>query len=237
MGKRIIAQARGKGSPTYKAPSFKYKGSAKHRSITTDEMPGVVVDLVSCRGHSAPLALVEYEDLEYNLLLAPEGIKVGDQILSETETQTAGNIMKLQNIPVGALVYNIEMKPGDGGKFCRAAGTFAKVVGHSEDHVTVQLPSKKKKTFHKTCRANIGIVAGSGKTDKPLLKAGNAFYKMKAKNKLYPKVSGGAMNAVDHPFGNKRSSRKSKARVAPRNAPPGRKVGMVRASRSGRKKK
>ena len=60
---------------------------------------------------------------------------------------------------------------------------------------------------------------------------------MKAKNRLYPKVSGGSMNAVDHPFGNKRSSRKSHARVAPKNAPPGRKVGMIRARRTGRKKR
>ena len=63
------------------------------------------------------------------------------------------------------------------------------------------------------------------------------FFKMKAKNHLYPRTASCAMNAVDHPFGNKRSSRKSKARVAPKNAPPGRKVGMIRARRTGRKKK
>ena len=72
---------------------------------------------------------------------------------------------------------------------------------------------------------------------KPLLKAGNAYYKMKAKNKLWPRSSASAMNAVDHPFGNKRTSRKSKARPISKNAPPGRKVGTVAARRTGRKKR
>lgn len=237
MGKRIIAQARGKGGPTYKAPSFRYKGQAKHRSLTEEAVVGTVVDLIKCQAHSAPLAIIEYEDLEYSLMLAPEGIRIGDLVSAGSQDLEVGNTLALNDIPEGALIYNLEAKPGDGGKFCRAAGTFAKVLSRSDKYVTVQLPSKKKKVFHMNCRANIGTIAGSGMQDKPLLKAGNAFYKMKAKNKLYPRVSGGAVNAVDHPFGNKRSSRKSKARVAPRNAPPGRKVGMVRARRTGRLKK
>ena len=77
---------------------------------------------------------------------------------------------------------------------------------------------------------------GNVRLDKPFLTAGRKFFKMKATNKLWPRSSGAKMNAVDHPFGNKRSSRKSKARVAPKNAPPGRKAGMIRARRTGRKK-
>ena len=82
----------------------------------------------------------------------------------------------------------------------------------------------------------MGIIAGGGRLEKPLLRAGTKFYKMKAKNKLWPKVSGNAMNAVDHPHGNKRSQRKSKAKPVSRHAPPGRKVGAVAARRTGRKK-
>jgi len=134
------------------------------------------------------------------------------------------------------MIFNIESIPGDGGKFVRSSGTFAKVVSQMKDTVIVQLPSKKRKEFHPKCRASIGVVAGGGRPEKPLLKAGNSFFKMKAKNKLWPKVSGSAMNAVDHPFGNKRTSRKSKAKPISRNAPPGRKVGMVAARRTGRKK-
>ena len=238
MGKRIIAQARGKGGPRYKAPSFQYKGKAKHRSYTKGSVTGTVVDFIKCRAHSAPLAIVEYDDQEYNLMLAPEGMKVGDNVSAGTEAQKSlGSTVQLKDIPDGALVYNIECNPGDGGKFCRSAGTFAKVMSRTEDKIIIQLPSKKKKTFHNACRANIGVIANSGRHEKPLVKAGNAYYKMKAKNKLYPKVSGGAMNAVDHPFGNARSSRKSKAKVAPRNAPPGRKVGMIKAKRTGRSKR
>jgi large subunit ribosomal protein L2 len=238
MGKRIISQARGKGGPTYKAPSFKYKGSAKHRSFTVEEIKGQVVDIIKCPAHSAPLAIIEYEDQELNLMIAPEGLRVGDIInTGGIKDFSNGSCAFLKDVPEGTMVYNLELKPGDGGKLCRAAGAFAKVVSKINNEVVVILPSKKKKIFHINCRANIGVIAGGGFKDKPLTKAGNSFYKMKAKNKLYPKVSGGAMNAVDHPFGNARSSRKSNAKVVSRHAPPGRKVGMVAARRTGRKKK
>ena len=114
---------------------------------------------------------------------------------------------------------------------------FARVVARTPSRVIVQLPSKKQKSFNPECRASIGIVAGGGRTEKPLLKAGTRYYKMKAKNKLWPKVSGASMNAVDHPFGCTRSLRKSKSRPISKNAPPGRKVGMVGARRTGRRKK
>ena len=147
-----------------------------------------------------------------------------------------GNVLPLQNIPEGALVFNIELKPGDGGKFVRSSGTFARVLSQLKEGVVIQLPSKKKKTFHPECRASLGVIAGGGRKDKPMLKAGKKFFAMKAKNKLWPKVSGNAQNAVDHPFGTSRSQRKSKARPAPHNAPPGRKVGMIRPRHTGRNK-
>ena len=126
--------------------------------------------------------------------------------------------------------------PGDGGKFIRSAGTFGKVVSKIDNKVTISLPSKKEKLFSADCRANIGVVAGGGKLEKPLLKAGNAYYKHKASNKLWPKVSGTSMNAVDHPFGGSSSAHKGKPTVAPKNAPPGRKVGKVRPRRTGKQK-
>ena len=82
----------------------------------------------------------------------------------------------------------------------------------------------------------IGVVAGGGRVEKPFLKAGKKFFAMKAKNKYWPKVSASAMNAVAHPFGNKRTLRKSKAKPAPKNAPPGRLVGAIRPRRTGRRK-
>ena len=147
-----------------------------------------------------------------------------------------GNILPLKDIPEGTLIHNIESKPGDGGKFVRTSGAYARVASKLRTKVVISLPSKKQKEFDLRCRASIGIVAGGGRTEKPFLKAGNRYYKMKAKNKLYPIISGCSQNAVDHPFGNARSQRKSKAKPIPKNAPPGRKVGAVGSRRTGRKR-
>ncbi|RME77642.1 50S ribosomal protein L2 [Candidatus Woesearchaeota archaeon] len=236
MGKNLIQQARGKGSPRYRAPSFKYRGEAKHPLRSKELVEGTIIDLVHCRGHSAVLAACEYDNGEYRYAIAPEGVRVGDtvQVGSGAELKE-GNVLPLGELPEGSLVCNIEGVPGDGGKFVRASGTFARVGSQLKDKVVVILPSKKRKIFHKNCRAMLGIVSGGGRTEKPLLKAGKAHFKAKAKNQLYPVVSGNAQNAVDHPFGNKRSSRKSKATPTSRNAPPGRKVGMIAARITGQK--
>jgi large subunit ribosomal protein L2 len=238
MGKNLIQQARGTGSPTYRAPSFRYKGEAKHHPYTKETVQGTIIDILHCQGHSAPLAKVQYDDGESVLLLAPEGIKVGDTVTSGAEAEAkAGNTLPLAQIPEGTLIYNIEGVPGDGGKFVRASGTFAKIVTKLKDGIVIQLPSKKSKQFNANCRASIGVVAGGGRLEKPFLKAGQAYFKHWAKNKKYPHIGGSSQNAVDHPFGNKRSLRKSKARPTSRNAPPGRKVGMIAARRTGRKTK
>lgn len=234
MGKNLIQQARGKGSPTYRAPSFRYKGEAR---VPNKEMTGTIIDIVKCQGHSAPLIEIKYNDDSVGLMIAAENMKVGDnvQIGANVENKSQ-NTMPLSMIPEGTLIFNIESQPGDGGKFARAGGVAAKVVTKLQNKVIVMLPSKKQKEFHPQCKATIGVVAGGGRLEKPILRAGFKFFKMKAKNKLWPIMAGSAQNAVDHPFGNKRTSRKSKAKPAPHNAPPGRNVGMIRPRRTGRKK-
>jgi large subunit ribosomal protein L2 len=237
MGKRLIQQARGKGGPTYRAPSFRYLGEAKYIPKNNQTLNGKIIDIVKCQGHSSPLVYVEYDNGQSCYLIAAENIRLGDglQMGSEAEIKS-GNVVPLENIPEGTFIFNIELKPGDGGKLVRSTGTFARILGVAKDGIMVQLPSKKKKVFNPLCRASIGIVAAGARKEKPFLKAGNKYYAMKAKNKLWPIVSGSAQNAVDHPFGNKRSSRKSKARPAPKNAPPGRKVGMLHPKHTGRNK-
>ncbi|MFT7615468.1 MAG: large subunit ribosomal protein L2 [Candidatus Woesearchaeota archaeon] len=238
MGKRIIAQRRGKGSSRYRAHSFKFKGSAKHPRLADGEQNGIIIDLIKCPAHTAPLAQVEYEGGEMCLMLAGEGMSVGDSVYTGSQGDAAaGNTMSLSSIPEGTLIYNIEGVPGDGGKFVRASGTFARVVTKGAKGIVIKLPSRKQKIFNEKCRATIGVLAGGGRLEKPLLKAGTMHYKMKARNHLYPRTSAGAMNAVDHPFGNKRSLRKSNATPVSRHAPPGAKVGMIAARRTGRKKK
>ncbi len=238
MGKNLIQQARGKGGPRYRAPSFKYKGPAVHKNLSEKQIQGEIIDFIKCRGHSAPLAKVKYEDGEQVLMLAAEGLKVGDTVSTGAGAEVkSGNTMTLNDVPEGTLIYNIENSPGDGGKFCRASGTFARVLTKIANKVVVELPSKKQKTFQKNCRASVGIIARGGRTEQPFLKAGRKYYAMKAKNKLWPIVGGQSMNAVDHPHGGTNSAKKNYPYTVSRNAPPGAKVGAIAAKRTGRKKR
>ena len=102
--------------------------------------------------------------------------------------------------------------------------------------IVVELPSKKKKVLNPQCRASIGVVAGGGRKEKPFIKAGNKFKAMKARSKLYPKVCGQSMNAVDHPHGGTRSSKKNYPYTVSRHTPPGAKVGKIASRRTGKKK-
>ncbi len=233
MGKRLIQQRRGRGTLTYRAPKFRFKGKVKHHHLETS---GKVIELVHCAAHSAPLMRVAYLSGEEVLNFAPEGIKIGDEITVGGSIVKDGNVLALKEIPEGTLIHNIELNPGDGGKLVRSSGTFAKIVAKTEENIRVALPSKKEKVFLPNCRAAIGIVAGAGRLEKPFLKAGTRSKRMEARNKLYPSVSGVAMNAVDHPFGGSSSNSKGRPTQSPRNAPPGRKVGAIAPRRTGRKR-
>lgn len=240
MGKNIIQQKRGKGSLTYKAPSHRYIADVKYRKYDEKEKNNVVygrvIDIMHCPGHSAPLAKVAYENGEIGYIIAPENMRVNDMIASGINAPLQnGNVLPLNNIPEGTNIYNIESFPGDGGKFCRTSGTFAKVVTKLRNKVSVIFPSKKQKFFDPNCRATIGVVAGGGRVEKPFIKAGNRYHAMKARNKLYPITSAVAMNAVAHPFGSGRGRHPGKSLTPPRDSPPGRNVGAIRARRTGRR--
>jgi large subunit ribosomal protein L2 len=237
MGKNLIQQRRGKGSSTFRAPSFRYIGKVSHTKISEQGIKGKIVDIIKCPGHSAPLIDVKYDNGERVLNLAPEGVRVGEAVESGPSGDIKnGSTLPLKSIPEGTAIYNIESRPGDGGKFVRCSGTFAKIVGKSSAGITIKLPSNKQKTFSPECRACIGIIAAGGKRDKPLLKAGNHYHARKAKNKYWPITSGSSMNAVAHPFGGKGSHTKGRPHQAPRSAPPGRKVGSIAPRRSGYKR-
>ena len=233
MGKRITAQKRGRGSQTFRSPSFKYKAQAKVFGSSN----AMVTDLVHCAGHTAPLAQLMYDTGDVGYTIACDGMAVGGIVdLSDQASLDHGNVKTLSDIPEGVPIYNIEARPNDGGKFVRGSGAAARIVSKTPKHIIVQLPSRKQKKFNPNCRATIGVVAAGGRSEKPFLKAGKKYYAMKARNKYWPSVSASAMNAVAHPFGNKRSSRKSKAKPAPKNAPPGRLVGAIRARQTGRRR-
>lgn len=231
MGKNLTQQKRGKGSPTYKAPTFRAKGDTK----LLNKQEATILDLIKSAFSTAPLAVLQYPDQTTSLVPAVEGMAVGDNIAIGKEAPLANaNALPLELIPEGASICCIEARPGDGGKFMKASGASAKVMAKTSKGVVVQFKSKKTKTFNPQCLALLGVVAGGGRVDKPFLKAGNKYKAMKAKNKYYPSVSAASMNAVDHPLGGKRSSRKGRPTIAPANAPPGRKVGMIRPRFTGR---
>ena len=163
---------------------------------------------------------------------------VGQKIqIGEGSQAKEGNILVLKDIPEGIPIYNLESKPGDGGKFVRTSGTFARIITKMDSAIVVELPSGKRRTFMPNCRAIIGTIAGGGRTEKPFLKAGVKHFRMKAKNKFWPIVSGISMNAVAHPFGGKGSHTKGRPTQSARNDPPGRKVGKIAPKRTGRRKR
>lgn len=205
-------------------------------AINSEATSGEIKDLIHSTGHNAPLAIIEYDDNQISMIPAPEGIRVGEKINLGKGDTTPGSVLVLENIPEGTTIYNIETMPGDGGKLVRSTGGFARVIAKTEKGIIIELPSKAQKVINPKCRAIIGIIAGSGRTEKPLMKAGNMYHKRKARNKQYPIVSGGAMNAVAHPHGGSSSSHKGRPTIARKNAPAGAKVGSIKPRRTGRRK-
>lgn len=113
-----------------------------------------------------------------------------------TATLTIGNVLPLTSVPEGTIVCNVESKSGDNGTLARTSGNYCTVVSHNKDtnKTRLRLPSGAKKIVPSNCRATIGLVAGGGRIDKPLLKAGAAYHKFKVKRNCWPRVRGVAMN-------------------------------------------
>ena len=236
MGKRLKQQRRGKGSNAYTKPPHHFKADVMFAS-RQGRMNGEVIDFIDDPGHTAPLMLVRYDDYTENTLIAPEGIKIGDRIQEGKGSElTLGSVLQLGDIPDGMPVYNIESKPGDGGKLARTAGCYATVAAHTENTVTVLLPSKSTMILNRECRAELGAAAGGGALAKPIMKAGKNFYIKHAVNRTWPTNRGVKCNPVDHPFGGKQHHKGASSMVS-RNAPPGAKVGHIAASRTGRRKR
>ena len=231
MGKRIIPRRRGRGR-RYKAADNRFKGDARHPRSKSSK--GKVVELMHDPGRTAPVAKIEDQNGTYTMI-AHDGMHVGQEISSGHGAEIdVGNTSYVGSIPEGTKIYNIEMKPGDGGKFARAAGNAATIVSHGKKTI-VRLPSKAQKAIDNMCRATVGAVAGSGRREKPIAKAGKNFYRNRARPKIWPKVRGVAMNAVDHPHGSGRKQTIGINSTVSRNAPPGRKVGHIAAKRTGAK--
>ncbi len=241
MGKRLISQRRGRGTPTYRSASHRFKGKIKYRAYDSLEsegsLKGSVVDIMHDPGRTAPVALVKFENGEKNLILAPEGLVLKDEVECGAGAKVKpGNSLPLSQIPEGTPIYNIENRPGDGGKLVRSSGTYASLITHDADKAVIELPSGELKALNPQCRATVGVVAGGGRREKPFLKAGKKYHALRAKGKKSVKVRGVAMNAVDHPHGGGNRQHPGRPTTVSRHAPPGRKVGSIAARRTGKRR-
>ena len=240
MGRRLLQQRAGRGGFPFRAPTHKRLGSVKYIPATpkNETNKATILELRHDPGRGAPLAVVKWETGEKTLFLPAEGMFVGDTIILGPDAPIeVGNVKPVHTIPEGTLVYNIESKPGDGGKFSRSSGMTATVLEHGPKATTIIMPSGKRNKLHPNCRAAIGVVAGGGRTEKPFVKAGNKHYFTRSRGIKWPKARGVAMNAQSHPFGGGAHASPHKPTTTSRNAPPGRKVGLIAARRTGLKKK
>ena len=233
MGKRTASRRKG-SSPKYRAPSHRYKAMIRQIKRKGE---GRVIHIFHDPGHTAPVALVELEETKEKVtMLAHEMMKVGQKVSFGTDVPLEpGNTLPIGNIPEGTMVYNVEKRPMDGGKFARAGGTAAIVISHGEKKTVVQLPSQRLVTVDNRCLATIGLVAGGGRPEKMVAKAGKKVHYLRSKARRYPRVSGTAMNPVDHPHGGGSHQHVGKPSTVSRHARPGQKVGSIAAKRTGKR--
>jgi large subunit ribosomal protein L2 len=162
-----------------------------------DGVKGVVNSIQYDPNRSAYIALIYYVDGEKRYIIAPEGLEVGNVVLSGAEAPpTVGNCLPLKNIPLATSVHNIEMRPGQGGILCRSAGVGATLMAREAKWAQVSLPSGEIRRVPATCRATIGKVGHSEHGSVVLGKAGRSRWLGRR-----PHVRGTAMNPVDHPHG------------------------------------
>ncbi len=233
MGKRIIPRRRGRGvKGVYTSPSHRHKGGINGvKYPPTDKVNMKIIDIEHDPGRTAPLAKVEVTSDKFQgeiyRFIAAEGLFVNQEInIGDNSEIVFGNVLPLRAIPEGTPIYNIEAQPGDGGKFVRAGGTVASIVSHGI-HTVVQLPSGQFKPFDPDCRATIGVVSGGGRPEKPFATAGKKFHAYRSRAKSHLKVSGIAMNPVNHPHGGGSHQHVGKPSTVSVHAPPGRKVGRL----------
>ncbi|XP_074657568.1 large ribosomal subunit protein uL2-like isoform X2 [Tubulanus polymorphus] len=245
MGRVIRSQRKGAGS-VFRSHTKNRKGAAKLRPVDYAErngyIKGVVKEILHDPGRGAPLCRVRFRDpykyrMRTETFLAAEGMYTGQFVYcGKKAVLQIGNILPVGAMPEGTIVCCLEEKTGDRGRLARASGNYATVISHNPDtkRSRVKLPSGSKRVIPSANRAMVGIVAGGGRIDKPMLKAGRAYHKYKAKRNCWPKVRGVAMNPVEHPHGGGNHQHIGHASTVRRDTSHGRKVGLIAARRTGR---
>lgn len=158
---------------------------------------GIVKSVEYDPNRSAFIALVFYADGEKRYIIAPQGLQIGTEIISgDTVAPELGNALSLKNIPLGTVVHNIEMQPGQGGKLARSAGSSAQLANKEEKYAVLKMPSGELRKVLINCYATVGVVSNSDHSLESKGKAGRNRWKG-----IRPRVRGVAMNPVDHPMG------------------------------------
>ena len=186
---RITVRHQGGGNrQKYRIMDFKRK---------KDGIEATVLGIEYDPNRSANIALIEYKDGEKAYILAPQDLKDGDKVISGKAVDIKrGNCMEINSIPVGTLIHNIELNPGQGGKLVKAAGQSAQLMAKEGKYAHVRLPSGEMRLVLANCRATIGVIGNSEHANVKLGKAGR-----KRHMGWRPEVRGSAMNPVDHPHG------------------------------------
>jgi large subunit ribosomal protein L2 len=162
-----------------------------------DGVPAKVATIEYDPNRSCRIALVHYRDGEKRYILAPLGLKVGDKIESGPNADIkVGNALPIKNIPVGTVIHNIELRPGQGGKLVRSAGVAAQLMAKEDAYSQIRMPSGEVRKIHIDCRATIGQLGNVEHENQVIGKAGRSRHLGKR-----PTVRGIAMNPVDHPHG------------------------------------
>ena len=203
----------------------------KHEKELMVAAEGMYSGQARARAPGAPCVEAANPDKRSRVAPSPQFIYCGKKA-----ALSVGNVMPLASMPEGSIICNVEHRAGDRGTFAKASGDYAIVIAHNPDTglTRVKLPSGAKKVLSSQARAMVGQVAGGGRMEKPLLKAGVAYHKYKAKRNSWPKVRGVAMNPVEHPHGGGNHQHIGHASTVRRDAPPGQKVGSIAARRTGR---
>ena len=199
VGKRVTGGRNNEGHRT-----MRYLGGGHKRKLrlidfkrNKDGVPATVKSIEYDPNRSARIALLYYVDGSKAYIIAPNGLQVGSTVVSgENATPDLGNALPLSNIPVGTLIHNIELRPGQGAKIARSAGNFAQLTSREGNYAIVKLPSGETRKILAACKATIGVVGNSDHALEQSGKAGRSRWLGRR-----PHNRGVVMNPVDHPMG------------------------------------
>jgi len=186
---RITSRHRGGGHKRlYRVIDFKR---------TKFDVSAVVERIEYDPNRSAFIALLKYDDGEQAYIIAPQRLQEGDRVIAANRADIKpGNAMPMENMPVGTIIHNVEMKPGRGGQMARAAGTYVQLIGKDSGYAQLRLTSGELRMLPAKCMATVGAVSNADNKNQNMSKAGRSRWLGKR-----PKVRGVAMNPVDHPHG------------------------------------